>query len=233
MSSRDIAALSNVADPAWPAIEALIEEAAWGAELLPVDPAQAGQALLLLQVDAGTALGAVCLHTGGLLVDGGWLRLLGSGHPRLPGGVPEWSGLVKPPRFAGFAGALVVGHDVLGGLFAVNGGGLPGPEGHAFYLSPEHLQWEDMGFGYMGLLEWALTGDLPGFYNASRWGDWEEDVAGVSGDQGIYREPPPWSVAGQRGELDRQRVLPMAELMRKLVSRHRPILPPPGGPAEA
>lgn len=64
-------------------------------------------------------MGALALPTGGLLVDTGWLRVLGgSGGDR---------GLPSPPQANDLPGdeqppaAPLVGYDVLGGRFEVNG----------------------------------------------------------------------------------------------------------------
>lgn len=72
-------------------------------------------------------MGAIVYETGGLLIDHGWLRILGSGHARLPRSIASWNqgrtifGDVDPP------GYLLVADDVVGGLFAINGGQL-GPK---------------------------------------------------------------------------------------------------------
>src|SRR5262245_55149646 len=39
---------------------------------------------------------------------------------------------------------LVVAHDAIGGVFAVNGGGLNGRPGNVFYFAPDSLAWEDL-----------------------------------------------------------------------------------------
>ena len=72
---RTIQELRDVDDPAWPVIEQAIAEAGHRAEVVPGDPQAGEEALLLLQVSARSFLGALALHTGGLLVDHGWLRI--------------------------------------------------------------------------------------------------------------------------------------------------------------
>ncbi len=52
-------------------------------EILPPS-GRNGEILSTLQVTTRSLLGAIAYSTGGLLVDGGYLRLLGSGHPALP-----------------------------------------------------------------------------------------------------------------------------------------------------
>lgn len=219
---RSLAELRDVLDPAWPDLETRIRGAAHGVEVLPVDPRVGEQALLRLQLFADTALGAIALHTGGMFIDAGWLRLLGAGSSRMEGTLLNWNGLSHPPRFAGLSGAFIVGHDVIGGLFAVNAGGLPGPPGGVCYLSPDVLQWQEMGGGFTSFLDWALDGDLAGFYNAVRWNDWEETVERLTGDLGLHRDPPPWTISGQRAVSPTTTIMTMGELIGAHVRRIGP-----------
>ncbi|MEU3482005.1 DUF2625 family protein [Streptomyces sp. NPDC033753] len=57
-------------------------------EVLDADPGNAAATLLRTQVTLRSHLGAFVFHTGGLLVDDGWLRVYGSpaahNDPRLP-----------------------------------------------------------------------------------------------------------------------------------------------------
>jgi hypothetical protein len=84
---RPIEELVNVDEPAWPELLAELEAAPVPIEILPIDGDAGREALYRLQVTARSRLGAMALHTGGLLVEGGWLRVLGGGHPArgLPG----------------------------------------------------------------------------------------------------------------------------------------------------
>src|SRR4029079_17681014 len=71
--------------------------------------------LLGVQVTTHSTLGALAYETGGLLIDDGWLRCLGSGHPRLTRTLPAWNA----GRSQGF---YLVGDDAAGGFFALDGG---------------------------------------------------------------------------------------------------------------
>ena len=92
MPRRTLGELLTTDEPAWPQVRQWIALAASHVEQLPPAPAaERGQALLDVQVSVGSALGAIVYETGGLLIDHGWLRVLGSGHPRLPRTLPGWN----------------------------------------------------------------------------------------------------------------------------------------------
>jgi hypothetical protein len=116
-------------DAAWPVVCGWVEKATNPVEVLPVDPKRRGEALLKVQVTTRSPMGAIVYETGGILVDDGWVRILGSGHPRLPRTLPDWNrgrtwiDEAAPPP------CLLVADDVIGGLFAVNGGVFPGKPG--------------------------------------------------------------------------------------------------------
>lgn len=69
-------------DAAWPEIAALAAQASGRVAVLPKTANAARACLEGLQVTTRSPLGAIAHETGGLLIDSGWLRVLGSGHPR-------------------------------------------------------------------------------------------------------------------------------------------------------
>lgn len=208
--------------PAWPMVQHLLDEAANWVEALPAQRDQGVRALAALDLDDRSTLGAVALHAGGLRVDGGWLRVLGSGHPKLPGSLLDWNGLAGDTRPAVVAGALVVAHDLVGGVYAVNAGGLPGEEGRVNLFSLQTRRWEDLGVGYTGFLRWVCDGDLAGLYNDLRWPDWEEDAALLGGDQGLHLWPPPWTLEGRDVSAVSRRVVDMGELVERIFTGRPP-----------
>jgi hypothetical protein len=156
-------------------------------------------------------MGAVVYETGGLLIDGGWLRILGSGHPRLPRTLSGWN-KGRTWSEAQFAPPiLVVADDVVGGSFAINGGALEGPQGHVHYFAPERLEWESLERGYSEFLQWTLQGDLQKFYEGQRWREWFADVSELAGDQAFSMYPFLWAEGPPVEERSRKAV-PMAEL---------------------
>jgi hypothetical protein len=164
-------------------------------------------------------MGAVIYETGGLLVDHGWLRLLGSGHPRLPRSLPGWNlgrswtdPEVSPPF-------LLIADDVVGGFFAVNGGALGEERGNVYYFAPDSLGWETMGVGYTDFLLWCFSGDLGRFYQDYRWPGWQAEVQALGGDQAFGIYPPPCTAGPPYSERHRG-VVPLDELYRLHLDAH-------------
>jgi hypothetical protein len=168
------------------------------AEILPVEPAAGAGCLHRIQVTARSWLGALALHTGGVLIDYGWVRVLGGGHPAR--GLPSLADANRLPADPADAGGppagLLVGFDVLGGQFALNGPdpgalGRPGAPGQMCYFAPDSMEWEAMDVGGHGAwLHWLVSGRLPRFYEGVRWTGWRDDMPGLALDQGMSTFPP-------------------------------------------
>lgn len=189
-----MAELSDVEAPAWPLIQAEIAASERPVSVFPVARRAGEICLEQLQVTTRSALGALALNCGGLLVDRGWLRILGGGAPGLPSlaavnGIDDSS----TPR----PGFMVVAIDVLGGRFAINGGALPGDPGKVSYFAPDSLTWEPLDLGHGALVSWALSDEVDTFYETARWSTWEDDIDEVRLDQAIQSYPPPFTKEGQ------------------------------------
>jgi len=177
---RSLAELRDVDEPAIDRLRGWIGEAVRPVEVLAPGE-RADDVLLRLQVTRRSTLGALAADTGGLLVDHGWLRHLGGGCALLPRDLATWNGLGGSARWEG---AMLVADDVLGGFFAINGGGLPGNPGDMAYLAPDSVQWEAMEMGHSTFVDWTLTGQLDEFCRGQRWDGWEEEVGLIPGDRG-------------------------------------------------
>ncbi len=170
--------------------------------------------LLHLQVTTRSPMGAIALETGGILIDRGWLRFLGSGHERMRGSLLTWNangGMIESHLLKN---AFIVAHDVVGGFFALNGGAFAGKLGTAFYFAPDTLKWEDTKKSYSDLLSWALSGDVGLFYQSMRWPDWENDISSLSGDRGISIFPFLFTEKGIPVSERSRRSVPLDELWR-------------------
>ncbi|EFG9988340.1 TPA: DUF2625 family protein [Escherichia coli] len=151
------------------------------------------------------AMGALVYGSGGLLIDNGWLRIAGSGHPRLPRDPVSWT---QRPEFAGVR-ALPIADDVAGGIFALNGGDLGEDTGCVYYFAPDTLNWESLEVGYSEFLQWALSGDLDTFYENVRWQQWREDVIKLSATEAFTFYPFLWV---QSEEARTRKVISLTEL---------------------
>lgn len=203
-SSADV--LRAVSDPAWPRIQVLIEGAPSPVRVLPSDRSRRDVALEALQVSTGSFLGALVGECGALLVDHGWLRILGAGANGLPG-VHEANALAggAPPL-------LEVAWDALGGRFAVNGGRLDAPRGEVCYWGPDTLAWAPIGGGHSAFIAWALSDAVADFYSPLRWAGWEVEIDALAPDQGLSLWPPPFTVEGRDPADVSHRAVPITEL---------------------
>jgi len=209
MSPKTIEQLVDTTEPGMAQVRQWIGGAKNTVELLDVDPAAGRRTLLALQVTSRSPMGAIALESGGILIDDGWVRVLGGGHNRLPRSLETWNRLGQPPHR--LPGALLVGDDALGGFFALNGGGIPGPAGHVFYFAPDTLRWEDVAASYSEWLWFLMRGDLERFYADSRWSSWRADVRQVPGDRAFSIYPFPFTEGSPMSERSR-RLVPLEEL---------------------
>ena len=181
---RTLAELTTTDEPAWPWIAELVAGAP-SVRLLPRDPARADADLLGLQITVRSPLGALVHGSGGLLVDRGWLRILGSGSAELPRSVRSWN--------TDGSGLLLVADDVVGGFFAINGGALDGKPGEVFYLAPDTLEWESLERGFSDFLAFALSPAIEQFYESWRYPGWEDDIEMLGGDEAFMFYPFLWA----------------------------------------
>ena len=184
-----------------------------------------------LQVTAKSPLGAMASHVGALLIDSGWLRVLGCGHRECALSITTatrhvgWGTNPGPPE------GLLVAVDVLGGLFAINGGVLPDiPSGHVAYFGPDTLRWDDTGNGYSSWLEAILNADhRSAFYDDLRWKGWQPEVAALPPNTGMGMYPPLYTRESRPIETTRRAsvalddlVLAALDMARQLNSDPRP-----------
>ena len=209
--TRPLAELTDVEHPAWPELRDAVERSDTPVEVLATTRERGEQTLHRLQVTAGSVLGALALECGGLLVDHGWLRILGGGAHGIPdlaeaNGLPEPDDSAEPPPF------LLVAHDVLGGRFAIDGGGLGVAPGQVCHFAPDSLRWEGLEVGHGEFVHAMVSGAVAQFYDGMRWPGWQDECAGLALHEGFSLWPPPFSREGADvTTVSRQRV-PVTEL---------------------
>jgi hypothetical protein len=207
----DVSELTDVDEPAWPGLVALVDAAPLPVVVLPVVPDEARGVLYRLQVTARSVLGALALNCGGLLIDHGWLRILGGGGEGLPDLATVndlGSQTYSPPPY------LTVAFDVLGGRFAVDGGGLGIQPGEICYWGPDTLEWIGLGVGHGDFVRWALTDGPTEFYANLRWRNWSDEVDHVSPSEGIAIYPPLFTAEAHPLDDTSRKVIPFDELLR-------------------
>lgn len=183
-----ISELIETESPAIVQIRELVAASPIPVEILP--PSEAREWVLgKLQISTKSLLGAIGYDTGGILVDNGWLRFLGSGHPRLTRTLPGWN----EGRSDAF---FLVADDVLGGFFALNGGAWGQDLGNVYYNGPDDLNWQSLGISFSDFFTRALTPQFAEFYRPYRWENWREQVTQLPGDRCYSYYPPLWTVEG-------------------------------------
>ncbi|MDB6063873.1 MAG: hypothetical protein JWR26_81 [Pedosphaera sp.] len=195
---RSLSELKSTDDPGIKKIREWVKGATNDCLLLP--PSQnRDQILLQSQVTTRSTIGAIAYETGGVLVDGGWLRFLGSGHPKITRTLPDWN----QGRSSGY---YLVADDVVGGFFAINGGAFGADTKKMYYWAPDSLEWEALGIGFTDFFIGALSNRVADFYADLRWATWRKDIAAISGDQCFSFYPFLWTkegslTASHRGEV--------------------------------
>ncbi len=124
---KSIYELIDIEDSGIKVVNEMVAGAEHCVEILPPSKDRV-EVLESLQVSTRSVLGAIAYETGGILIDNGWIRFFGSGHERLSRNLTDWN------RSAHY---LLVSNDVVGGFFAINGGGLGADVGNIYYWSPD------------------------------------------------------------------------------------------------
>jgi hypothetical protein len=203
--------LINTTDPGWPLVKKCIAAAKNKVEVLPVDTAKAKDALYKTQVTTRSPMGAIVYSTGGLLIDDGWIRILGSGSAKLNRTLPDWN---KGKAFAAFGEApafLLIADDAVGGFFILNGGGLGKDIGKVYYLSPDNLEYEPLDITYTDFLHFCFTTNLNKFYKNLRWTEWRSEVAILSGDKAFTFFPFLFTKEGKDINKNTRSAIPVEE----------------------
>lgn len=185
-------------DPAWPDLLKAAGAAPNGVVVLPTaSDAQQRACLEAIQVTTRSTLGALAHETGGLLVDHGFVRLLGSGCERQPRQLAGWNAVVG----VSLDDFIIVGDDVVGGVYAIDGttGTLGKKPGRVHYFAPDSLEWEDTELGFSDFVAWTFEGELDEFYEHLRWPGWEQEIAALPGDRALSVQPPLWA-KGKEGK---------------------------------
>lgn len=208
---RPVGELINTTDPAWPLVEQWIKEAKNKIEILPADSVKAQDALFKTQVTTRSPMGAIVYMTGGLLIDDGWIRVLGAGCEKMDRSLPDWNKGKAFDDFGQQAPFLLIADDAIGGFFLLNGGGLGNDPGKVYYFSPDNLEYESLDLSYTEFLNFCFNGNLDEFYKGYRWTDWQTEVSKINGNEVFNFYPFLWTKEGKDISKNSRKVVPVEE----------------------
>jgi hypothetical protein len=186
---KPLSELINTSDSGWPLVQDWIKSAEVKVEILSRDLSSAESNLLKAQITTRSSMGSVVYETGGIIVENGLLRILGSGSKNLNRGIMDWN-LNKSfkenekPKF------LLIADDIFGGFFGINGGALSNESiGKIFYLSPDSLKWENLDLSYSDFLNFCFSKKINKFYDAFKWKTFGEDTLKFDNDKAFSFYP--------------------------------------------
>jgi hypothetical protein len=209
---RSVNELINHSESSWDFVSEWIRNAKNPVEVLSCDSLQAKDALFKIQVTTRSPMGAIVFSTGGILIEHGWIRILGSGNSRLNRSLPDWNKGKSFNEFGESMSFLLIADDALGGFFAINAGKLSaGNIGKVYYLAPESLEWESLDQTYTDFLNLCFNGDLDLFYQGLRWETWKKDVSTLDGNQVFSFFPFLWTKEGKDIVLSSRKEVPVEE----------------------
>jgi len=198
-------------DPGWVIVESWIKTAKNKVEILPVDELKAKEALFHTQVTTRSPMGAIVFMTGGLLIDDGWIRILGSGNSRFNRTLPDWNKGKSFNEFGETPPFLLIADDAIGGFYLLNGGGLGTDVGKIYYFSPDNLEYEQLDITYSEFLEFCFNNNLDKFYEGNRWNGWREEVSKLKGDEVFNFYPFLWTAEGSDINKSSRKIIPVQE----------------------
>lgn len=209
---RPVEELINKSDPGWVFVKQWIDSAKNQIEILEPDSAKAKQALYRTQVTTRSAMGAIVYNTGGILVDHGWIRILGSGCSKMQRTLPDWNKGKAFKEFGDRPNFFLIADDAAGGFFAINYGSIGSGFDSVYYLAPDDLEWEPLDMMYEDFIWFCFNGELENFYTGIRWKSWKQDMAGLKADEMFHIFPPLWTKEGKDIEVDMKKPVPAEEL---------------------
>jgi Protein of unknown function DUF2625 len=212
---RPLRELVEVEDPAWPLIQAWITASTVPVQVPPMERVEGEAELGAVQVTLHSILGSLAYHTGGLLLDWGWLKILGAASKACPWSISSLTASLGWARDENPPSAVAVGLDVLGGVFAINGGAIGNASvGHVCYYDPVSLSWGDLGLPHSSWVACMLDrARLNKFYKDLRWPGWELETKALNAEHGISIAPPLWAKESRPLVRTSRRPVPLDELI--------------------
>lgn len=210
---RKIDELINTEENGFDLVKEWLSAAKNEVEILPRDEKRAAKVLYETQVTTRSPMGAIVYETGGILINKGWLRILGSGSEKLNRELSSWNKGKSFVEYGEQPSFLLIADDVVGGFFAINGGGISKDNlGQIFYFAPDVMDWECLNVGYSGFIQWAFTGDVHLFYETFYWNGYMDDLTKINGEQAMSFYPFLFTEEGKDINTVSKKVVPVEEL---------------------
>jgi Protein of unknown function DUF2625. len=209
---RTLQELVNTEDPGWPIVKKWIDQAKNKVEILPCERQRAEKSLIHAQVTTRSLMGAIIYETGGLLIDNGWIRILGSGSDRMKRTLPDWNKGKSFSEFGEPAPYLLVADDAIGGFYAINGGFWGEDTGNLYYFAPDMLQWIPLEMEYSQFLLFCFETDMDEFYPGMRWDGWQQDVMHLRPDYAYSFFPFLWTEEAKDINTIERNAIPIEEV---------------------
>jgi hypothetical protein len=156
-------------------------------------------------------MGAVVYMTGGLLIDDGWIRILGSGNEKLNRTLPDWNKVKSFKEFGDAPIFLLIADDAIGGFYLLNAGGLGKDLGKIYYFLPDNLEYKPLDLTYTEFLQFCFNNDLDKFYKGNRWEKWRDEVSKLDGDKVFNFFPFLWTKEGKDINKNSRKAVPVEE----------------------
>jgi len=208
---RPLEELIDKTDSGWPIVEEMVTSAKNKVEILSVNSDKANDALYKTQVTTRSPMGAIVYHTGGILVDNGWIRILGSGNTKLGRSLPDWNKEKSFKEFGEAPSFLLIADDAIGGFFILNGGSLGEDLGKVYYFAPDNLEYEPLDITYTEFLDFCFNNDLNQFYKDNRWKNWQKEVSELDGNKVFSFYPYLWTNEGKEINKNSRKAIPVEQ----------------------
>ncbi|MGV3630069.1 MAG: DUF2625 domain-containing protein [Bacteroidota bacterium] len=210
VSMKSIDELINQSENSWNNTLTWIDKAKNKVEILPADTLKTKESLFHTQVTTRSTMGGIVYYSGGLLIDNGWIRILGGGCSDLRS-LPDWNKGKTFKEFGDSPTLWLIADDAAGGFFLLNGGALGDDFGKVYYLSPDNLEYEALDITYTEFILFCLNNDLDLFYQGLRWSGWKEEIQTLKPNEVFTFYPPLWSVEGKNINQAVKKMVPVDE----------------------
>ncbi|MGS0748677.1 DUF2625 domain-containing protein [Halpernia sp. GG3] len=208
---KPIEELLNSKDNYWETIVSWSKNSKNKVAILPAKLDSAKVALFKTQVSNNSTMGSVIFNSGGILIENGLIRILGSGSAKLKRNLPEWNKNKSFVNYGEKPDFILIADDAIGGFFLINGGKFGDDLGKVYYFSPDSLEFEPLNLTYTDFVQFCFNGNLEKFYKDLLWKNWEKEVSNLSTDSVFNFYPFLWTKEGKNVNKDLRKIVPIEE----------------------